>query len=90
METDWSVLLTADFSREVVATGSLVGPAGWVPAGLIGVVGTMGLVKYVFSDIFGVFGADKSSFLHPTIKVAANIVANSMLCVFMVDSCQVL
>ena len=45
--------------------------------GLIRVVelieGAMGLVKYVFSDIFGVFGADKSSFLQPISNADINI-----------------
>ncbi len=34
MAVDWSVLLTSDFTGEVVAGASLVGPAGVTPIGL--------------------------------------------------------
>jgi hypothetical protein len=73
MEADWSVLVTSDFTFDDVAAASLVGSAGCVPMGLMGVVGAMGLVKYVVSDIFGVLGADKSSFLHPISNIDTSI-----------------
>lgn len=86
MDADWSVLVTSDFFRDVVAGASLVGPAGSVPTGLIGVVVAMGLVKYVFSDIFGGLGADKSSFLHPMSNKGMSIALHKMSDFFMLDS----
>jgi hypothetical protein len=55
-------LLTSDFSLEVVAAASFVGPAGIVPTGLIGVV------EFAVSEIVGLFGDDKFSFLQPMNK----------------------
>lgn len=86
MDADWSVLLTPDLELEVVAGASFVGPAGSVPMGLMGVVGTMGGVKYVLSDIFGVLGADKSSFLHPTTDAIMIIKLSEISDFFMIDS----
>ena len=83
MDADWSVLLTSDFSLEVVAAVSLVGPAGTVPTGLTAVV------EVTVSEIVGLLGADKSCFLHPKSKVDATIAQSKALEFFMVDSCQV-
>lgn len=54
IDADWSVLLTSDFSFEVVAAVSLLGPAGTVPTGLTAVV------ELTVSEIVGLLGADKS------------------------------
>ena len=67
MEADWSVLLTSDFSFDVVAAASLVGPAGSVPTGLTGVV------EFAVSEIVGFLGVVKFSFLHPTSAADSNI-----------------
>jgi hypothetical protein len=83
IDADWSVLLTSDFSLDVVAAASLVGPAGVVPTGLTGVV------ALAVSEIVGTTGADKSSFLHPKSKATAAKVQSTALRVFMVGSCQV-
>jgi hypothetical protein len=86
MEADWSVLLTSDITFDDVAAASLVGPAGSVPMGLLGVVEAIGLVKYVSADIFGVFGTDKSSFLHPISNTDISIALSSVFDFFMLDS----
>ena len=83
MDADWSVLLTSDFSLDVVAAVSAVGPAGVVPMGLTGVV------ELAVSEIVGALGADKSWFLHPKSRAAAASVQNRAVKYFMVDSCQV-
>jgi hypothetical protein len=68
-------LLTADFSPEVVAAASLVGPAGVVPTGLTGVV------EMTVSETVGLLGVDKSSFLHPMsnadIRIADRSIADT-------------
>jgi hypothetical protein len=61
----------------------LVGPAGAVPTGLTGVV------KFAVSDIFGILGADKSSFLHPKSKTEMVMAQSRGIDFFMVDSSQV-
>lgn len=71
MEADWSVLLTSDFSFDVVAVASLVDPAGVVPTGLTGVV------EFAVSDIVGFFGVDMSLFLQPPISKTEAIVTQS-------------
>ena len=83
MDADWSVLLTSDFSLDVVAAASLVGPAGMVPMGLTGVV------ALAVSEIVGTLGADSSSFVQPKIKATAAKVQSRALRFFMVGSCQV-
>jgi hypothetical protein len=65
-------LLTDDFSPEVVAAASLVGPAGVVPTGLTGVV------EFAVSEIVGVLGADESSFLQPTSNADISMADRSM------------
>ena len=83
MDADWSILLTSDFSLEVVPAVSLLGPAGVVPTGLTGVV------ALAVSDIVGFLGADKSLFLHPKSRVAAANTQSKAFRFFMVDSSQV-
>jgi hypothetical protein len=63
IDADWSVLLTSDFVLEVVAGASWVGAAGVVPTGLTGVV------AFAVSDIVGLLGMVKSSFLQPKSNV---------------------
>ncbi len=80
MEADWSVLLTSDFSFDVVAAASAVGPAGVVPAGLTGVV------EVTVSEIVGFFGVVKFSFLQPISKTVAIVAASKMFDFFMGNS----
>ena len=80
METDWSVLLTSDFSFDVVAAASLVGPAGSVPTGLAGVV------EFAVSEIVGFLGVVKFSFLQPISKTDAIVTASKMFDFFMGNS----
>ncbi len=80
MEADWSVLLTSDFSFDVVATASLVGPAGSVPTGLTGVV------EFAVSEIVGFLGLDKSSFLHAINRIDIHASQSRAIGFFMVNS----
>jgi hypothetical protein len=83
IEADWSVLLTSDFSFDVVAGASLLGPAGAVPTGL------MGVVELTVSATVGLWGADTSSFLQPKSDAAIKIMQSREFAFCMVDSCQV-
>ena len=49
-----------------------MGPAGAVPIGLMGLMGLSAVIEFAVSDIFGVLGADKSSFLHPMIPAESD------------------
>ena len=80
MEADWSVLLTSDFSFDVVAAASLVRPAGSVPTGLTGVV------KFAFSDSVGFLGLVKSSFLHAVNKIDIHAMQSKVIGFFMINS----
>ncbi len=80
MEADWSVLLTSDFSFDVVAVASLVDPAGVVPTGLTGVV------KFEFSESLGFLGLDKSSFLHAINKIDIHATQSKAIGFFMINS----
>jgi hypothetical protein len=60
-------LLTSDFSLEIVAVASLLGPAGTVPTGLTGVV------ELTVSEIVGLLGADKSLSLQAIKKIDKKI-----------------
>ena len=79
MEADWSVLLTSDFSFDVVAAASLVGPAGSVPTGLAGVV------EFAVSEIVGFLGVAKFSFLQPISKTDAIVIASRRFDFFMLN-----
>lgn len=83
MEADWSVLLTSDFSFDVVVAASLVGPAGSVPTGL------MGVVELAVSEIVGLFGVVMSLFLQPIIEVDISMAQSRAFDFCMVDSGQV-
>lgn len=82
MDADWSVLLTSDFSCDVVPAVSfdvsLLGAAGIVPTGLTGVV------ALAVSAIDGVLGADKSSFLQPKSKTQTLTALNRAIDFFIV------
>ncbi len=80
MEADWSVLLTSDFSFDVVAAASFVGPAGSVPTGLTGVV------DVTVSETVGFLGVVKFSFLQPISKTVAIVAASRIFDFFMVNS----
>lgn len=67
MDADWSVLLTSDFSFDAVAGASLLGPAGAVPIGL------MGVLELTVSATVGLLGADTSSFLQPKSDAASKM-----------------
>lgn len=83
IEADWSVLLTSDFSFDGVAVASLVGPAGAVPTGL------MGVVELAVSEIVGLFGVVMSLFLQPIIEVDISIAQSRAFDFFMVNSGEV-
>ena len=82
MDADWSVLLTSDFSFDVVAGASLLGPAGAVPMGLIGVV------ELTVSEIVGLVGTATSLFLHPTSNAENNMMQSKGFEYCMIDSFQ--
>jgi hypothetical protein len=73
-------LLTSDFSFDVVAAASMLGPAGAVPTGLTGVI------EVAVSDIFGFLGLDKSSFLHAINKIVIHATQSKAIGFFMINS----